>query len=140
MIDLLWKFIEWCFSWGKGKIISPLKVDVTNLYLQDLLNGSVDSLLIISPNPYRYYTTLQLTNNQDLDVYIKQIVLIINETKRYETEEKMPIHLQPRQFVECNIIFPIKEEQAVESGNYIIEITPSVGRRAIASGSFPLKN
>lgn len=140
MIDLLWKFIEWCFSWVTGKIISPLKIDVTNLYPQDLLNGSVGSLLIISPYPYRYFATLQLTNNQDLDTYVKEIKLIINETE-YEAKEKMPILLKPHQFAEYNIIFPIAEDiQVVMSGKFRIEITPSVGRKAVTSGSFPLKN
>jgi hypothetical protein len=140
MIDLLCKIIEWIFSWLKGRVASPLKLNVTYLDYEEINNG-YDSIVFITPYPTRYFATLQLTNNGNSDLYIKGITLIINEIEKHETEEKMPIHLQPRQFIECNIIFPTKKHtQAVKSGRFRIEITPAVGRKAIKLGSFPLKN
>jgi hypothetical protein len=141
MIDLLCKIIEWIFSWLKGKFASPLNMNVTDLYYQEMNNRHDDSIVVITSYPTRYFATLQLTNNGDSDVYIKGITLIINEIEKHETKEKMPIHLQPRQFIEYNIIFPTKKHtQVVKSGRFRIEITPSVGRKAITLGSFPLKN
>jgi hypothetical protein len=141
MIDLLCKIVEWIFSWLKGKVASPLHINVTDLYYQEINNGQNDSIAVIAPHPTRYFATLQLTNDGDSDLYIKGITLIINEIEKHETKEKMPIHLQSRQFIESNIIFPTKKHaQGVKSGRFKIEITPSVGRKAIASGSFPLKN
>jgi hypothetical protein len=140
MIDLLCKFIEWIFSWLKGKAASPLKLNVTYLNYEEI-NNDHDSIVVISPYPTRYFATLQLTNHGDSDLYIKGITLIVNEIEKYETTEKMPIHLQPRQFVESDIIFPTKKNaQPIKSGKFRIEITPSVGRKAITSDSFPLKN
>lgn len=141
MIDLLSKIIEWIFSLLKGKVVSPLNVNVTYLNYEEINNNPYDSVVFITLYPTRYFATLQLTNNDNSDVYIKGITLILNEIAKYETEEKMPIHLKPRQFIESNIIFPAnKNRQVIKSGRFRIEINPSVGRKAVTSGSFPLKN
>ena len=137
MWELLFKTSEPLLKlWGflvRG-LRSPLVLEVDRFYFQDVSARPGDSILVVTPHPRRYHLEMTLTNRSGEVVYIRSIVLKCCGGKvRKEADLPNPLRLQSRELKKHHLVFPLNDNEDPRSGQFKIEIVPSVGRKSAKS-------
>jgi len=132
MWELILKILEWVpglLSWVKA----PLQVQVVNFSVQDLRQTNPwDPVVVVTPHPRRYLASLVLTNRTGRTVYVKSIGLASHRRNVYkEGIFREPLQLESHEFKRLDVIFLFGDEEEPATGQFEIEIVPSVARKSI---------
>ncbi|MFH1616779.1 MAG: hypothetical protein ABIG61_17065 [Planctomycetota bacterium] len=137
MWDVLIKSLELIFkSFSK---LRPSVVVEVNCFRYSLIENNPDSsVIIIDPPPSRYWAKLQLTNRTNSIIYIKDILVNINNSRLYnQIQHKDKIRLEPHECVDYSIIFPVPyDENPEKNGTYSLKVIPTTGRATCITGDF----
>jgi hypothetical protein len=139
MLDILIKILESLYKL-LPQLKRPIAAEVNGLGYCLTDNWSSLSVVIITPYPSRYQASLRLTNKRASVVFVKDIILTINDSRTYKCI-KPKIRLEPEEPIEQTVIFPVDPETKPDrKGKFLLEIIPGVGRRTGIKGTFPEKN
>lgn len=128
----MWELILKLFEFFLGWLRPPLALEVDGFDFQDVRSRPGDSLIVVTPHPRFYLGELNLTNRSDKVVYIKSVVLTGcsgKVSKKAHLPE--PLRLEPHEPKKYDVTFPLEDNEEPMSGQFKIEITPSVGRRSV---------
>lgn len=122
---------------ANGPSFDELSIEVRSLYYQDV-NEDNDSLMVVTSCPRRFRAELGLTNLSGQVVYIKDITLKTGG-RTYGREDGAEVaRIAAREHRVLDETFPVDDSTGLQSGEFELEITPSVGSRTKVSGRFPV--
>ena len=128
MWELLFKLWEFLLA----NLWPPLVLEVERFYFQDVSARPNDIVVVCSSHPRRYYAKLSLTNRTGKPAYVKSIALRAWAGKvRKEAHLPNPLRLESNEFKKHDVVFPLGENEKPMTGEFNIEITPSVGRKSV---------
>ncbi len=128
MWGLLWKTIEWLVSWLKP----PLEMEISAFSFDDVRNKPGDPVVFITAYPRRYLARLVLTNQSGRTTYLKCVALAT--VRGHGPKEGMfhgPLRFESHEFKRLEVIFPLDDDEEPTTGEFEIEVTPSVGRKSV---------
>lgn len=120
-------------------IKTKLTIEVTCFSYSLINNEPGSSVAFMTPYPSRYDVELSLSNIGGKTTTIKQINAIINKELKLDCANFKPIRLEPGDFYNYNLIFPVKEQKAIREGTFEIEVLDVYGKTFKCKGEFPLK-
>lgn len=137
MWDIPIKILEFLFK-VLPKIRSSVAVEVNSFRYSSIEDSPASSVIIITPYPSRYWAELQLTNRTNSIIYIKDILVTINNSRRYKQAQcKDKIRLEPHECADYSIIFPVLLDESPErSGTYSLKVIPTTGRATCITRDF----
>ena len=122
-----------------GKLRPAIKADVTYLKYDHFNNEPGSPVVVITPHPWRYFAELELTNATDSVAFVKRMTLTLGDAEAITWSESQPIRLEPAEPKEVRVIFPVgKDHEPVYDGDFVLEITPSLGRATTIKGRIPI--
>lgn len=128
MWDLLWKILEWLISW----LSPPLHVEVAGFSFDEIRNRPGDPVVVITAFPRCYTAQLSLTNRSNRLVFVKSVVLKGPDAKLSKKAViGRPLRLEPHEPKDIDVMFPLEDDEKPMSGQFEIEVTPSVGRKTV---------
>lgn len=138
MIDTILKLLEFVLGKFFPKITRSVSVEVRQFGYQFIENRSGDSIIVLGQYPSRYRAELRLTNRTNSVVYVKDISVSINGSRRYEqVQPKDKIRLDPHEYLHLNIIFPVPSDEIPDKeGTYNLEVVPTRGRKTRITATF----
>ena len=105
---------------------------------QDFTTSSHDPLLVITPYPRRYRAELGVTNHSNHPTFIKDITVTVG-TQTYRRQNGAEVvRIEPLEYRELDESFPVDDNAAPESGEFLLEIIPAIGDSITFRGSFPI--
>ena len=99
-----------------------------------------DSLVVITPNPSRYYARLAFSNIGRRLTTIRQINVLINGELELSASAFVPIRLEPGEFSEKVMNFPVERKDALARGTFKMQVFDAFGKRFGYKGQFPLRS
>ena len=121
-----------------SRIRPPISAKVTYLRYDEVDNPPGSSLAVLKPYPWRYSATVELVNVSREPAYVKSIALSIDGGATIQSDLDKPLRLEPREPLTKDIIFPMSARGGIDQGAFGLEAVPSIGRRNIFRGTFPL--
>ena len=126
-------------KWGLGLlsrlVVSPLNLEVDSFAFEDMTGK------VISAYPRRYRAATRITNRSERTVYIREVKVTIDDRITLTLDpRRKAIRLEPDEPRVFDFTFSLDDDkvEAVVSGAFKLEITPTRGRRAGVPGRFPL--
>lgn len=116
------------------------KIDIeVNEFEFGWVENEPDSILVfISPHPSRYFARLAFSNIGKRLTTIKEIVVLVNGKLKLSPSAFEPIRLEPGEFCEKAVIFPVERSSALTQGTFEINVFDTFGKRFRYKGRFPL--
>jgi len=115
-----------------------IKIGVKEFHYDLLENEPGDSIVVISPYPSMYYTRLTFSNIGRRLTTIIDIRVVINRKMELSASAFEPIRLEPGEFFERVVIFPVKRDEALHLGTFEIKVLDTFGKSFKYKGQFPL--
>ena len=135
MLDTLIKISEFLYKLF-AQIKCPIFAEVNDIRYR-LVENRTSDIVIHTPHPSTYQVNLKLTNRSGFVVFVKDIMLTINDSRTYKCIQPK-IRLEAREPIEQNVIFPVDSETKPDrKGKFVLEIIPGVGRKKRIKGFFP---
>jgi hypothetical protein len=117
--------------------IDRLSINVKRLEYNSVRGDFDGSTDLVYPRTSRYYAKLGFSNSGQPKT-IRYITLEINSRLTVEAEDFVPLKLEPVNYREIIINFPIKENLAVRKGAFEIRATDSSNGIHRCKGQFPI--
>lgn len=115
---------------------SPFKAETHFLRYLDYDLGTLPTMSLLSGGRFQFIVGIELTNRTERVAYVKRIAFKIRG-RSFEWTERQPLRLEPSQVISRRFVFLADESMPPIAGEeFELEITPSVGRRALVKGQF----
>jgi len=141
MVGIIWDIIKIGFGWlGKilGLLKSPIKIEVEALSYELIRNSNT---IILAPHPSRYRGKLSLTNKTGTPIFLKSIILTINNLSYQPAAKDIAgMRIEARQLLKMTLIFPVPEQESVREGRFELKVIPATGKSTTLMGNFPIRN
>jgi len=121
--------------WADRPIVS---IKVKRLNYDLIRNDASNVLVVITPNPSRYYSVIEFAHHGKATT-IKGLRLIINNAFALEATGFSPLKLDYGDYREVVIVFPVEEKVAIKQGNFEIQAIDAFGKVVDrCKGHFPV--
>lgn len=122
-----------------GKLRRAIKADVTYLKYDHIDNEPGSLVVFIDVHPWRYFARLELTNATDSVAFVKRMTLKLGDAEPITWSESQPIRLEAAEPKKVCVIFSVgKDHEPVHDDDFVLEITPSLGRATKIKGRLPI--
>jgi hypothetical protein len=115
-----------------------IKIGVKEFHYDLFENKLNDSIVVIGPYTSVYYTRLTFSNIGRRLTTITDVRVVINNKMELFSSAFNPIRLEPGEFFERVVIFPVKRDEALNLGTFEIKVLDSFGKIFRCVGQFPL--
>lgn len=115
-----------------------ISLSIKSLEYTLIKNDPFSSVFILSPNPSRFESEIEISNIGSKSTTIKDISLKIWPFKLKSGEFK-PFKIEPGDTSILSLFFPIDEKHAQEKGEFELILQETYGKEYKISGNFPVK-
>ena len=138
-VETAWNLLDRVLPSIIKGVRKPIRCTVVCLAYEDLSTQPGDSVVVITPHPWRYYARLRCTNRSDRVVYVDDVRLRMAQDAIPAAETQEAVRFEPHEPKELVLVFPISSTDApIRAGPFSIEIAPTVGRTTVVRGVFPV--
>jgi len=118
---------------------SRVRISVKRLSYDLIRNDASSILVVITPNPSRYYSEIEFAHRGKATT-IKGLKLIINNSLELEAAGFSPLKLEHGDYHERAVTFPVEEKLAVEQGDFEMQAIDAVCDKVVhrCRGHFPV--
>jgi len=140
VIDLLVRLLEKLLPALARKWLRPLHVEVSHLSYEDMRTRPGDPFVILSPWPKRYRVRMRVKNRTREVAFVERVTLTgPSPAGPKQPTSWDPLRLEPGQPKEVEAFFALdQDENPPQTGEFTIEVAPSIGRTTRLVVGFPL--
>jgi hypothetical protein len=141
IIDYVLKFVGYLFRFI-SKFRPSIEVEVQQLYCRLVGSDPFQTPTVLTAWTKKYVIKLMLVNRKNSVVFVKDILLVIGNDKKYRPAEAVTeIGLEPHQAKIVRLVFPISDKDIpLEQGSYELSVVPTSGKQTVARGYFPVED
>ena len=139
MIDLLARLLEKLLPALARKWLRHLHVEVSHLSYEDMRSRPGDAFIVATPWPRRYRVRMRVKNRTREVAFVERVTLTgPNPAGPKQPTSWEPLRLEPGEPKEVDVCFALDEiENPPQTGEFTIEVAPSIGRTTRLVVGFP---